>query len=171
MAWPTAPLALLALVPFALLAGCAEGPAETQALPPADAASAAAAGPEVRTREAEWAASVAASGAAYSFMGSGYPLESVAGANLTGVVIEMAWTPTTALSQEMTLSVWRQGGEEVGRVSGASPLRLALPGGEGAGDLVLAGEPADPGAWVRQPYRFSLAVFRDAPFDAGYAFG
>ncbi len=171
MAWPARLLALLAAAPFALLAGCAGDPAAPEMTEAPAVGPEAAAGPEVRTRDAQWAASVAAAGEAHSVLGPGAPLERVSGANLTGVVIEMSWTPTTLLSQQMTLRVWR-GDEEVGHASGPSPLRLALPGREGAGGLVLEGGPAgEPGAWVQQPHRFALAVFDGIPFDAGYAFG
>lgn len=120
------------------------------------------------TYEANWTAGEGATGG--NILGSGNPLHTVEAGNLTGVVVEMAWTPSTPLSDTLRLQVFRNGGRLLDEAAGASPLRLAFPGDGLAGDeLILRGAAEDGRAFVQQGFTFYVTSFAGVPFDASYS--
>lgn len=164
---------LAVLVLGGMLAGCLSGPAKPTQADDAGREGRAAPPPgnvTTVTRTASWTAGASAAGHAPDFVGTGTPVEDVAADNLTGVVVEMQWTPSTPLSERMTLEVWERGsGATLGSIAGTSPLRLAFPGTKAAGELVLDGHADDPGAQVEQDYMVYLTTFSGAPFDPAYS--
>jgi len=166
---------VVAAVVVALLAGCL-----THSSPAAPAGDAGRQGRDAGVhgdgnvttvkRSASWAAGVNAAGESPSFVGTGMPVESVPAQNLTGVVVEMQWTPVSPLSERMSLHVWDYNtGKDVGAVAGTSPLRLVLEGTKGAGKLVLEGDADKDGAQAGQGYDVYLTSFHGVPFDASFS--
>jgi hypothetical protein len=153
-----------------LLSGCSS-PASTHAAagaPDTDAVGDDETGIVTTERTAEWAAGVNAGVASPNFLGSGNPVEHVGGENLTGVIVEMAWTASSALSETMALSVAHDG-EDAGSVSGTSPLRLEFPGGDLAGDLILYGHAEEGGAYADQSFTLYVSSFHGVPFDPSFS--
>src|SRR5688500_1910526 len=146
-----------------LLSGCAGGPpAEQPSIPPPSDHAGTVFEPGISTeaREASWTAAVGAGDQSVAFSGSGNPAETVGGAGLTGTIVEMAWTPSSLLSEEMQLVVSRDG-SVLASASGPSPLRIVMEGDAAAGDLVFEGAPAAPGgAYVDQEYIVYLTTFK-----------
>jgi hypothetical protein len=156
-------------VVLVLLSGCASSSAPAATAPAQEVPAAAAdSGVETVQRSAQWTAGANAGGVPANFVGSGNPIEHVSGENLTGLVVEMAWDATTPMSGSMTLTVGKDG-QAVGSASGPSPLRLAFPGGDVHGDLVLYGDADSSGAYASQEVTFYVTSFRGVPFDAAYS--
>jgi hypothetical protein len=131
--------------------------------------------PRLEEFQETWTASASAGPKAVSALsdGPGHTDLHVAG-NVTGLVVEMEWVPSSPLTSEMRLSV-RRGyllppETIVAEAQGTSPLRLALAGDDVRGDLVLLGTPPGPvGAAVAQGHTFHVAWFEGIPFDEGYS--
>jgi hypothetical protein len=119
------------------------------------------------THEGNWTASAGVAGG-QNFAGSGNSGETVASDGLTGVVVEMAWTASTPLSDSLRLQVFREGKPLLAEASGPSPLRLVFPGDGLAGDLILRGTADADGAFVAQEFTFYVTTFVGVPFDASH---
>lgn len=118
--------------------------------------------------EAEWNVGWSAAGASNTAMGSALPEHAALG-NVTGVVVEMAWTPVAPTAQELTL--WARDGEDDARTaSGPSPLRLVFDGPEAKGEYRMWALPSgEPAAYAHQAVTFHVTVFRDLQFDPAHS--
>lgn len=160
---------LAALAVLSLLAGCSE-PASPAPLARADPSAPAPGVGGVRTQTShnEWTAAVGASDQSVALVGSGSTVVDVYPDGLNGTLVEMAWTPSSPLSEQMKLLVTREG-TVLGAASGPSPLRVLLDGQSGVGQLLLEGTPADPGgAYIDQGYELHVTTFKHVPFDPAF---
>lgn len=108
--------------------------------------------------------------------------------NTTGFVFEVEWSAATPASEQ--LSVWvRPSGvgnvppqdptdlvmtsPPLGKVDGASPLRLAMPfdafGETGEYEIVVRASAQPVGAAAQQPFTLHLTTFTDIPFDDAFS--
>ena len=182
-------LALAVLSPLGLaLSGCAEqggggdGPVSPEAGPEGEAhegpggegqapEAQPAEGPRVETYEGSWTAGVHVVGAPPAYANGPAPMQLELRGDEAGVLVEMAWSPSSPLSEAMAVDVLLDG-EPVGdSPAGDSPLRLVLPALKGT--YTLNPRPAGPddlaGAFVDQAYTLKVAVFPVA-VDGAYAF-
>ncbi len=161
----------LALLLAALVAGCSGpgGEADDAASPdglPGDGG--AAPSPSVDTTDygASWELGYAAGPEDNTALGSNWP-EHEAKGNVTGVVVEMEWTPATPTADRLSLRV--EHGDVV-KASGTSPVRLVFEGAAAKGGYRMSAVAAEePGAYVHQAVTFHVTVFTDAPFDPSYS--
>ncbi|HEX2065376.1 MAG TPA: hypothetical protein VHI93_01050 [Candidatus Thermoplasmatota archaeon] len=92
-----------------------------------------------------------------------------------GIVVEMAWVPSTPASAWMAIEVSMAGSgltpAIAGTAAGTGPLRLALPG-LSAGNYTVNARASGPedkaGAFVLQDYTLWVTVFAGLPFDEAY---
>ncbi len=92
------------------------------------------------------------------------------GGNLTGLIAEASWNPSTQLSDILEFAVW-QGQTLLGAVQGTSPLRLEWSGeGTPTGAVSLeVTSAANPGAYLNQVYTIHVSQFIDVPFDPSFS--
>lgn len=170
---------LIALVAASLLAGCVK--------PAADAVDPAATGsadgmlaPKTEKLDATIQYSAATPMRA---TGGTVPTTIKPSANITGYVIEVEWTPSAPMNDELALWVRATGAgditnpanfpmppQPIAKVIGQSPLRLAIAAADFPDDaeydvLIRASEP---GVAVNQDLIVHVTTFKDVPFDAEF---
>jgi hypothetical protein len=128
-------------------------------------------GPTITHREGDWTLGVSAAGERPNFSGShGYPIIQIPAKQLTGVIVELAWTPTTALSDSLRLEVQDGSGTVIGFAEGPSPVRVVLEGNTGSGEIVLKSAAAgEANAYVLQAFDFYVSAFNGIPFDKEFS--
>lgn len=151
---------------------------ETQASLPADSASTPASrSPKVDTYDGHLLASATATSAPALLEDEAASL--TFHETITGYVLELAWTPSTPLSEQLTLEVRPANDDPVdtnaaiAAATGKGTLYLAVAASEfpTAGDYAIvvkaAGDPA--GAAANQDYTLTVATFEDMEFDPTYS--
>ncbi len=117
-------------------------------------------------KDGAWLLSINSPAYTSDFIGTGH-LGFQVPANTTGVVLEIHWTPTTPLSDELYVSI-THAEQRLAEAVGPSPLRFELPPddlvkGEGVVARVFAaGGPA--GAYVDQAHTVHTWFFVDRAF-------
>ena len=179
-------LAAPILLVLAAAAGCVEMPADDVDTSSADASSAASGLPVTDTLEGSILISAATPVRTLNYGGE-YSAPVTVAPNATGYVVELEWDAAGPASE--TLSLWiriaGQGSlppddpmdlvnlpEPVAKVSGPSPLRIALPVDDafapGDYEVLVRADDAPVGAALEQPFTLHVTAFEDIPFDDAF---